>query len=110
MGYRTRPSGRQWREPKNGGLVGTCILDTPVTVFGIDGSRLESFNKSEGVKDVHRFSPRAIFEPVSPNRVASTYAMDWSEFCSFSVQIKQSATQFPVSLFSGFYPTQYRSR
>ena len=63
-----------------GALVETRIFDAPVTVFSFDGSRLESFNRGDGVKNVHRFGARVIFEPASPHRVAGTYAMDWSQF------------------------------
>jgi hypothetical protein len=73
-----------------GALVETHVFDAQVTVFSFDGSRLESFSRGEGVKNVHRFGARVIFEPVNPNRVASTYAMDWSEFERKTTTVRQA--------------------
>jgi len=73
-----------------GNLVETRVFDTSVAVFSFDGSRLESFNRGEGVTNVHRFGARVIFEPVSPHRVASTYAMDWSEFEQKTTMVRQA--------------------
>ena len=56
------------------------VFEVPVTVFSIDGSRLETFNSGEGVKNIHRFGARVTFEPASTDRIASTYAMDWNAF------------------------------
>lgn len=42
----------------------TRIFHAPVTVFSIDGSRLESFNSGERAKNIHRIGTRVIFEPV----------------------------------------------
>ena len=66
------------------------VFDAPVTVFSFDGSRLQSFNRGEGVKNVHRFGARVIFEPVSPDRLAITYAMDWSQFEEKTTIVRQA--------------------
>jgi len=71
-------------------LVETRVFDAPVTVFSFDGSRLESFDRGEGVKNVHRFGARVIFEPVNPNHVAGTYAMDWSELERKTTIVRQA--------------------
>ncbi len=73
-----------------GALVETRVFDVPVTVFSFDGSRLESFDRGEGVKNVHRFGARVIFEPVSPNHVAGTYAMDWGQFEKKTTMVRQA--------------------
>ena len=68
----------------------TRIFHAPVTVFSIDGSRLESFNSGERAKNIHRIGTRVIFEPVSTHRVAGTYAMDWSEFERKTTIVRQA--------------------
>lgn len=66
--------------PKEENFMDTRVFDAPVTVFSMDGTRLESFNKGEGVRNIHRFGARVTFEPANTHRVANTYAMDWGEF------------------------------
>ena len=68
----------------------TRVFDAPAAVFSIDGSHLESFNRGERVKNIHRFGARVIFEPVSAHRVAGAYAMDWSEFERKTMAVRQA--------------------
>lgn len=68
----------------------TRVFDAPTAVFSIDGSRLESFNRGERVKNVCRFGARVIFEPVGTHRVAGAYAMDWSEFERKTTMVRQA--------------------
>lgn len=56
------------------------IFNGSVTALSTDGSRSESFNAREQVKNVQRIGRRVMFEPVSAHHVAGTYAMEWSQF------------------------------
>ena len=55
-------------------------FDRPVTVLSTDGSHSETFSVGERVRNVQRIGKRVMFEPVSPHRIAGTYAMEWSQF------------------------------
>jgi hypothetical protein len=76
--------------PKEENLMDSRVFDDLVTAFSMDGSRLESFNRGEHVRNIHRFGTRVIFEPVSAHRVAATYAMDWSEFERKTTIVRQA--------------------
>ena len=56
------------------------IFQSPTAVLSTDGKHMECFSAGERAKNVRRIGRRVMFEPVSPHRVAGTYAMDWYEF------------------------------
>jgi hypothetical protein len=56
------------------------IFDGAVTVRSTDGSHSETFSAGERVKNIQRIGKRVMFEPVSPTRIAGTYAMEWILF------------------------------
>ena len=56
------------------------IFNGPVRVLSTDGSRSETFEIGERVKNVRRIGKRVMFEPVRTNRIAGTYATNWGEF------------------------------
>jgi hypothetical protein len=68
----------------------TRIFDEPVTVLSTVGSRSQTFSKGERVKNVQRLGKRVMFEPVRTDRVAGTYAMDWSEFEKNTIVVREA--------------------
>jgi len=60
----------------------TRVFSASVAAFGIDGNRLENFNKGECVKNIYRIGMRVIFEPANVHRIAGTFVMDWTKFTS----------------------------
>ena len=61
-------------------LMESRIFDGAVTVPSTDGSHAETFRAGERVRNIQRVGKRVVFEPVSPHRIAGTYAMEWSQF------------------------------
>lgn len=61
-------------------IMGSRIFDGPVTVLSTDGSHSETFSAGERVRNIQRIGKRVMFEPVSPHRIAGTYAMEFRQF------------------------------
>jgi hypothetical protein len=66
------------------------IFQGSVTVQSTDGSRSESFNAGERVKNVQRIGRGVMFEPVSAQRVAGTYAMEWRAFEANTTAVREA--------------------
>jgi len=68
----------------------TRIFGRPTTARSTDGNHVEHFNAGERAKNIRRIGKRVMFEPASPYRLAGTYAMEWSEFESCTISVREA--------------------
>jgi hypothetical protein len=67
------------------------IFDGAVTVLSTDGSHSETFGAGERVRNIQRIGKRVMFEPLSPHRIAGTYAMERSQFELYTTVVLEAS-------------------
>ncbi len=67
------------------------IFDGAVTVLSTDGNHSETFSAGEQVRNIRRIGKRVMFEPVSPHRIAGTYAMERGQFELFTTVVLEAS-------------------
>jgi hypothetical protein len=75
--------------PEN--IMESRIFDGAVTVLSTDGSHSETFGAGERVRNIQRIGKRVMSEPLSPHRIAGTYAMEWSQFELYTTVVLEAS-------------------
>ena len=68
----------------------TRMFNRCLMVRSSDGLRSETFNRGERVKHITRLGKGVIFEPVDTRHIAGTYSMDWSEFETNTIAVREA--------------------